>query len=133
MPKIVVVAVVLIGTWGIGSSVWAQAANEDGTGFAGAYAPSKIWQPPTDPLALEKLKTSSRQPTARRLMQRLLARLVSGCRPWPVSSMTKAGPRGARVWGKLWAQRDSRPLQSKETEKFPPLMRGPSKDYAGPL
>ena len=33
-----------------------QAANADGTGFAGAYAPSKIWQPPTDPLALEKLK-----------------------------------------------------------------------------
>ena len=55
MKKIVIVAVVLAGTWGTGSSVWAQAANTDGTGFAGAYAPSKIWQPPTDPLALEKL------------------------------------------------------------------------------
>ena len=56
MTKLVITVVVLAGSWGVGSSVWAQAANADGTGVAGAYAPSKIWQPPTDPLALEKLK-----------------------------------------------------------------------------
>ena len=37
------------------SVVHAQAANADGTGFAGAYAPGKNWQPPEDPLALAKL------------------------------------------------------------------------------
>jgi hypothetical protein len=34
----------------------AQAPNPDGTGFAGAYAPSKSWQPPRDPQALAKLR-----------------------------------------------------------------------------
>lgn len=32
------------------------AKTGDGTGFAGAYARSKDWQPPTDPLALAKLR-----------------------------------------------------------------------------
>lgn len=31
-------------------------AADDGTGFAGAYAPSKHWQPPKDPPALAKLR-----------------------------------------------------------------------------
>ena len=56
MTRLVYTAVVLVGTWSIGSFVYAQAANADGTGFAGAYAPSKIWQPPKDQSALEKLK-----------------------------------------------------------------------------
>ncbi len=56
MKMTVITAVVLAGIWGIGSSVWAQAASEDGAGFAGVYVPSKIWQPPTDPLALKKLR-----------------------------------------------------------------------------
>ena len=33
----------------------AQEAVQDGTGFAGAYAPSKSWQPPRDPAAIKKL------------------------------------------------------------------------------
>lgn len=36
-------------------AVHAQTANETGTGFAGAYAASKNWQPPNDPLALANL------------------------------------------------------------------------------
>jgi alpha-L-fucosidase len=38
------------------SAVFAPAANNAGTGFAGAYAPSKNWRPPTDANALAKLK-----------------------------------------------------------------------------
>lgn len=34
----------------------AATAADDGTGFAGAYAPSKHWHPPKDPLALAKLR-----------------------------------------------------------------------------
>ena len=56
MIKVVCTAVALAGTWGIGSLACAQGANADGTGFAGAYAPSTIWQPPKDPLALKKLQ-----------------------------------------------------------------------------
>jgi len=32
-----------------------SSTNEGGTGFAGAYKPSKNWQPPRDPAAIEKL------------------------------------------------------------------------------
>jgi alpha-L-fucosidase len=56
MIKVVCTAVFLVATWSIGPFVHAQAVNADGTGFAGAYAPSKLWQPPKDPLALKKLK-----------------------------------------------------------------------------
>lgn len=56
MMRVVFAIVVLFGVCGIGSFAHAQAASADGTGFAGAYAPSKIWQPPKDPLALKKLK-----------------------------------------------------------------------------
>jgi hypothetical protein len=56
MTKVVCTAVVLASVLSIGSLAWSQGANADGTGFAGAYAPSKIWQPPKDPLALEKLR-----------------------------------------------------------------------------
>ena len=54
MIKVVCTVAVLAGVLSIGSLACAQGANADGTGFAGAYAPSKIWQPPKDPLALEK-------------------------------------------------------------------------------
>lgn len=38
------------------STVAAQEPTPDGTGFAGAYTPSPHWQPPRDPVALEKLR-----------------------------------------------------------------------------
>ncbi len=53
--RMVVTAVVLAGTWAVGSSASSQPPSGDGTGLAGAYAASKIWQPPTDSLALKKL------------------------------------------------------------------------------
>ena len=56
MIKVVCTAVVLAGVLSIGSLACAQAANAEGTGFAGAYAPSKIWQPPKDPFALKELR-----------------------------------------------------------------------------
>lgn len=43
-------------TWSLTPSAHGQAANTGGTGFAGAYAASKHWQPPKDPLALAKLR-----------------------------------------------------------------------------
>ncbi len=52
----IVASLVLAGMCGLGSTAHAQAVPADGTGIAGAYAPSKIWQPPKDPQALEKLK-----------------------------------------------------------------------------
>ena len=55
MVKFAVMAAIVACIWNVSASVWAQAADSDGTGFAGAYAPSKNWQPPTDPLALNKL------------------------------------------------------------------------------
>lgn len=55
MKQLAVTGVVLAAVWASAALLHAQQPNADGTGFAGAYAPSKIWQPPTDPLALEKL------------------------------------------------------------------------------
>ena len=52
----IVAALIGAGACGLGLLAYAQTVPADGTGFAGAYAPSKIWQPPKDPLALEKLK-----------------------------------------------------------------------------
>jgi len=55
MIKVVLIGVSLVASCSIGSLAYAQTAGTDGTGFAGAYAPSKIWQPPKDPSALKKL------------------------------------------------------------------------------
>jgi alpha-L-fucosidase len=56
MKQLAVTAVVLAAVWVSTAVLRAQEPKADGTGFAGAYAASKIWQPPTDPLALEKLR-----------------------------------------------------------------------------